>query len=264
MEQGDKRVLEAEDLRAGYDGHEVLRGLSVQLCRGEFWGILGPNGSGKSTLLKVLTGVLAPWSGSVRLMGRELAAWNRREIARRVAVIPQWAEMPFEFTVWEIVMMGRTAHLGRFQAEGRHDFETVRQALDRTATAELRGRFLGELSGGERQRVIIARALAQEPEILLLDEPTTYLDLGHQIEIFSLLRELNGHEGLTVACISHDLNLAAEYCERLTLLAEGRIFAEGPAQEVVTKPNIEALYGTEVLVDAHPTSKRPRVTPVPS
>jgi len=255
-------LLEAHDLHAGYDGREVLCGLDVVLREGEFWGLLGPNGSGKSTLLKALTGVLPLWSGEVRLGGRPLRELRRREIARQVAVVPQLAETPFDFTVWEIVMMGRTPHLGRFQPERAADRAAARLALERCDAWPLRDRLLTELSGGERQRVIIARALAQEPTILLLDEPTTYLDLGHQLEVFELLRQLNEGDQLSIACVSHDINLAAQHCHRLTLLHEGRVFAEGPPEQVLTSDAIRELYATEALIQPHPTTGKPHVTPL--
>lgn len=255
-------LLAADNLRAGYDGREVLRGVDVRLRAGEFWGLLGPNGSGKSTLLKALTGVLPLWSGEVRLADHALGELRRREIAQQVAVVPQLVEMPFDFTVGEIVMMGRTPHLGRLQPEGEGDRAATKLALERCDAWALRDRMLSELSGGERQRAIIARALAQEPRLLLLDEPTTHLDLGHQLEVFELLRHLNEADGLTIACVSHDINLAAQNCHRITLLRDGRVFAEGAPEEVLTPEAIRELYGTEALLEPHPVTGKPHMTPL--
>jgi iron complex transport system ATP-binding protein len=177
-----------------------------------------------------------------------------------VGVVPQASAVPFEFTAREIVAMGRTPHITRLHGESDHDRRAVQAAMERTDTLELSDRPISELSGGEAQRVIIARALAQEPELLLLDEPTAFLDLNHQIEIFELLRRLNRDEGLTVVCVSHDLNLASVYCDRLVLLRDGRVAADGTPSEVVTVHRIREIYGAQVLVDEATPSGRPRVT----
>jgi iron complex transport system ATP-binding protein len=255
-------VLAGTDLHAGYLGTEVLHGIDAELRAGEFWGILGPNGSGKSTLLKALTGVLPLTSGEVRLGGQPLRRLRRRDIAREVAVVPQFVEAPFDFTVGEIVMMGRTPHVGRFQLERQSDRAAWQLALERCDAWQFRDRLLNELSGGERQRAIIARALAQEPRVLLLDEPTAHLDLGHQLEVFELLRHLNESDGLTIACVSHDIGLAAQHCRRLTMLVEGRVVFEGTPNEVITPEVIHEVYGTEALVKPHPVTGTPHITPL--
>jgi iron complex transport system ATP-binding protein len=244
----------------GYDGREVLRGLDLRVERGEFLGVLGPNGSGKSTLLRALTGVLPLGTGEVSLLGLRVRRSSRRAIAQRVGVVPQAAGVPFEFTVREVVAMGRTPHITRLHGESDHDRQAIEAALVRTDTADLRDRLVSELSGGEAQRVIIARALAQEPELLLLDEPTAFLDLSHQMEVFELLRRLNREAALTVLCVSHDVSLAAAYCDRLVLLRAGMIAADGPPDAVVTADLIRAVYGAEVLVDHDTPCGRPRVT----
>ncbi len=253
-------AIAARHLVCGYDGREVLHDLSLSVARGELVGVLGPNGSGKSTLLRAVTGVLPLTSGEVELFGRSLGRLRRREIARRVGVVPQGGQTAFEFTVREIVAMGRTPHVGRLHGETTHDRAAIEAALARTDCGELADRLVSELSGGEAQRVIIARALAQEPELLLLDEPTAFLDLSHQIEVFELLRRLNRAEGLTVVCISHDLNLAALYCDRLVLLRDGRVADEGHPNDVVNAGRIKEVYGASVLVDRETPSGRPRVT----
>jgi len=253
-------VLSATNLTCGYDGRAVLRDVSLTLRRGDFLGVLGPNGCGKSTLVKALSGVLPVWSGTVTLFGRDLGTYARREVARRLAVIPQDIVPFFAFRVWDIVLMGRTPHLPRLRRESQRDYEIAYRALEQTDTRHLRDRPVTELSGGERQRVIIARALAQEPEILLLDEPTALLDLNHQLEIFELLHNLNTEHELTILCVSHDLNLAAEYCDRLLLMHEGRIVASGSPEEILTVEQIAHVYGAEVDVHANPISGRPHVT----
>lgn len=250
----------ARDLRCAYDGREVLHGLDLELASGEFLGVLGPNGSGKSTLLRAMTGVLPLTAGEVRLFGRPLRELKRREIARRVGVVPQAGTTPFEFTVREVVGMGRTPHIGRLHGETDNDRAAVEAALERTDTRELADRLLSELSGGEAQRVIIARALAQEPELLLLDEPTAFLDLSHQVEVFELLRGLNRGESMTVLCVSHDVNLASLYCDRLVLLRDGVVADEGRPDDVITPERIKDVYGASVLVDNATPSGRPRVT----
>ena len=253
-------AIHARSIVCGYDGREVLHGLDVEISLGEFVGVLGPNGSGKSTLLRAITGVLPLAAGEVDLFGGPVSRANRREIARRVGVVPQAAVIPFEFTVREVVAMGRTPHIARLHGESEADRAAIEAALDRTSTSGLAERLMSELSGGEAQRVTIARALAQEPELLLLDEPTAFLDLNHQIEVFELLRRLNRDDGLTVVSVSHDLNLAALYCDRLILLRDGRIVDEGTPGAVLTVDRIAEVYGAEVLVDEATPSGRPRVT----
>ena len=199
----------------------MLNGISLAIDRGEIAGIIGPNGSGKTTLLKLLSKVLKQESGSIRLMGRDLASMKHKEIARIVGVVPQGTSIAFSFTVREVVLMGRSPHLGILQMEQEADLKIADNAMGLTDTLELADRNIDELSGGECQRVIIARALAQEPKIMLLDEPTSYLDINHQLEIFDLIKRLNKERDLTVVIVSHDLNMAAEYCDRLILLKDG-------------------------------------------
>lgn len=252
-------LLEASHLACGYDQRPVLSDLDLKVNAGDFLGIIGPNGAGKSTLLRVLAGVLAPLRGSVCLLGRPLREYRRREVARLLAVVPAPSTPVFSFTVREFVAMGRTPHLGRFQSERAEDWRVVEEALAAADLAPLEQRLITELSAGEWQRANVARALAQQPRLLLLDEPTAFLDLGHQREIFEMLVDLNRTRGLTVVCVSHDLNLAAEYCPRLAVLAEGTLYAEGPPEQVITAENITSVYRAPVQVDRGP-SGRPRVT----
>ena len=252
-------VLEAIDVVVGYNQRDVLRGVSLALYPGEFLGIIGPNGSGKSTLIKALTGILRLRDGQVRLAGRPLRDSSPREQARLVAVVPQVSVPLFAFSVREVVEMGRHPHLGHFASFSPADREAVDEAIALTDVAYLEHRSIDQLSSGELQRVTIARALAQRPRVLLLDEPTAHLDLGHQLDIFELLVRLNRERGLSVLCISHDLNLAAEFCRRLVLLSAGRVFAAGTAAEVITEENLQAVYGALVRVHANPLSGQPLV-----
>ena len=243
-------------------GHDVLKDVSFRVGRGELVGVLGPNGSGKTTLLKILGGTLMPQSGSVSLDDRPLAVWSRREIARRVAFVPQETHAPFDFTVLDIVLMGRYPHLGTFTLEGPEDLAIARQALESTGTAEFEGRIFSTLSGGEKQRVVIAGALAQNPQLLLLDEPTASLDIGHEIELQTLLGRLNVDHGVTMVLSTHDLNLAAALCGRIVLLKNGQVLDAGPTEQVLTSGAVKALYGVEAAVERHPRSGHVTVIPI--
>jgi iron complex transport system ATP-binding protein len=231
-------VIEASGIKYRYSSDWVLNGLDLAVQKGEIAGIIGPNGSGKTTVLKLLSKVLKQQAGSVRIMGRDIASMKQKEIARILAVVPQGTSIAFPFTVREIVLMGRSPHLGILQMEQESDMKIADNAMALTDTLEFADRSIDELSGGERQRVIIARALAQDPEVMLLDEPTSYLDINHQIEIFDLIKRLNGERNLTVVIVSHDLNMAAEYCDRLILLKNGIVYKDGSPKEVITEADI--------------------------
>jgi iron complex transport system ATP-binding protein len=225
-------------------------------------GILGPNGSGKTTLLRLLSGTRAPMAGDVLLDGTPLGRLSRRAIARRIAVVPQETHLAFDYTVMEMVLMGRHPHLGLFELEGPRDFEIARDALRATGTDALASRQFNTLSGGEKQRVVIAAALAQASDILLLDEPTASLDLGYQLEVASLVTRLNRERGVSIAISTHDLNLAATVCGSLVLVREGRVIAAGPTSEVLTPDNIRALYDVTAEVHRHAASGHLVVVPV--
>jgi iron complex transport system ATP-binding protein len=240
----------------------VLRNVVLEVNRGDLVGILGPNGSGKTTLLKLLGGVFPPASGSVTLDGRPLAGWSHREIARRVAFVPQETNAPFDFTVLDIVLMGRFPHLGAFALEGPEDLAIARQAMEATGTAAFEERAFSTLSGGEKQRVVIASALAQSTALLLLDEPTASLDIGHQIEVQTLLRRLNTASGVTMVLSTHDLNLAAALCRRLILLKDGQVLAAGPTEEVLTPETVRGLYDVDAEVVWHPRAGHLTVVPI--
>ncbi len=253
------RLFELHNVRVAYDSTDVLRDIGLHIDAGEFVGIVGPNGSGKSTLLNTMVGALRPADGIVSLHGRDISTIRGRELARMLAVVPQDSPVAFEFTVLEVVLMGRAPHLGRFELEKRSDLDFAVDALKRTNLLQYADRRIGELSGGERQRAIIARALAQQTDVLLLDEPTAHLDLSYQVEILDLLKRENGTHGKTVVVVLHDLNLAAEFCSRLLMIKDGRLYADGTPEEVITADNVRRVYGTSVWVRRHPTSGRPYI-----
>ncbi|MGH8577003.1 MAG: ABC transporter ATP-binding protein [Gammaproteobacteria bacterium] len=240
-------LLEADRISFAYNGRPVVEDVSVALRPGEFVGLVGPNGSGKTTLLRLLLSLLRPDSGEVRLQGDALRGLARSEIARRAAFVPQDTAIEFAFTVLEVVAMGRNPHLGRFQPPRPHDLEAIRAALHATGTEAFAERTVNALSGGERQRVVIARAIAQEGRVLVLDEPTANLDLARQLEILGLVRELVSTGRAAVAAI-HDLSLAARYCGRIIMLSHGHVVADGPPEEVVTPANLSKYFGVRAEV----------------
>lgn len=239
-----------------------LHDVTVTIPRGSLTGLLGPNGCGKTTLLKLMSGVLRPQRGGLTLDGRALSSIGRRELARHVAVVPQETHPAFDYTAMEMVLMGRHPHLSAFQLEGPHDLAIAREALLATGTAPLADRPYMTLSGGEKQRVVIASALAQSPDVLLLDEPTASLDLGYQLEVAALLARLNRERGVTMVLATHDLNLAASLCDTLVLMRSGQVLAQGPTSEVLTGASIQQLYDVEADVRFHDEAGHLTVTPV--
>lgn len=248
--------------RRGVAAEPVLRDVTVDVAPGALVGLLGPNGCGKTTLLNLLSGVLTADAGSVSLDGRPLASMSRRDIARRIAVVPQETHPAFEFTVMEMVLMGRHPHLGLMALEGPADFAVVHDALEATGTRHLAARRFTELSGGERQRVVIAGALAQSADVLLLDEPTASLDLGYQLDVASLLVRLNRQRGVTMVLATHDLNLAAAVCDTLILLRNGRVLAQGAADEILTPATVRDLYDVDADVAFHERAGHLTVVPL--
>jgi len=273
-------LLQAADVVFGYNGRRpVLRGVSMEVPANGFAGILGPNGSGKTTLLRVLAGAVRPASGRVTLDGSDLASIPRQALARRMAVVPQETHLAFDYTVLEVVLMGRYPHLATFEIEGPEDLAIARSALAATGTLELQDRAFDTLSGGEKQRVIIASALAQisattqfpvvptfrsagAAGILLLDEPTAALDLAYQLELASLLRSLQERLPIAVAISTHDLNFAAGLCRTLVLLKDGQVLASGATDDVLTPENVRTLYGVEAEVTRHPATGHITVVPL--
>ncbi len=252
--------LNVDGVSFSYQDKAVLSEIRFQVDKGGFLGVIGPNGSGKTTLLRILSGVLKPVQGHVFFDGRPLHEYGRRALARRMAVVAQEFGQTFPMTAEQVVLMGRFPHMARLAFESARDLGVVRRAMVKTDTVALAHRYFHELSGGERQRVVIARALAQEPEVVLFDEPTAFLDIRHQIEFFDFVWELNRDMGLTIVAVSHDINLAAQYCRELLLLSEGRVFEKGPAERVVTEKNIEAVYRKRVILDQNPLYGSPRIT----
>lgn len=260
-------MLQAIDLTFTYarrraEGPPVIDRVSLDVSRGTIVGLLGPNGSGKTTLLRLVAGVLKPQSGQVLIDQRPIEQLTRREVARRIAVVPQETHSTFDFSVIDMVLMGRYPHLGPFQLEGVADQEIAGDALAATGTAALAMRRFGTLSGGEKQRVVIATALAQASDMLLLDEPTASLDLGYQFEIAALLRRLNAERGTTMVVSTHDLNLAAALCQRVILLRQGRVIAHGTTEETLTAGNIRRLYDVDADVQFHSRAGHLTVVPV--
>jgi iron complex transport system ATP-binding protein len=254
-------TLHADAVTAGYGERAVLHACTLAVARGEVVAIVGPNGAGKSTLLRALAGLLRPSSGSVRLDGVDIATLARRELARRIAVVPQIFDTLFPFTVREVVALGRTARLGTFGGASRGDLAAIDRAIADLDLADLASRRIDRLSGGERQRAVLAMALAQEADVLLLDEPTVHLDPGHQVAMLRLVRELACTRGLAVAAVLHDLNLAAAMATRLAVLAEGRIVCDAAPESVISAELVRDVFGPGLVVGRN--DGRPIVLPVP-
>ncbi len=252
-------ILSLRNVGFRYDGRFTLKEIDLDIHKGEFLGVLGPNGSGKSTLLRLMDGLLIPQEGEVRFRDRPLASRKRKGLAKEVAFVAQESVFRFTFSVLEVVLMGRAPHLGRLQFEGKTDIDTALHSLETMNALDLAERSIHELSGGEKQRVLIARALAQEPQVLLLDEPTSFLDIKFKREIFDLLSSLNKRDGLTIVVVSHDIDLAAHYCQRLIMLKDGYLFSVGTPEATITAANVESVYDCPVLVDRNPATGSPRV-----
>ncbi|UCH97445.1 MAG: ABC transporter ATP-binding protein [Candidatus Aminicenantes bacterium] len=251
-------ILEIKDLVCGYDSFQI-EDVTFKIERGEFIGIIGPNGSGKTSLLRAITRILKPKNGAIYLEGKNIRQMGFKEIAQKVAVVSQNPGIS-HITVEDFVLLGRIPHHQRFQfLDNSRDVGTAKKCMELTETLGFKDKLVGELSGGERQLVLIARALVQEPRLILLDEPTTFLDITHQVRIMDLIKRLNRESGLTVIIVLHDLNLAGEYCNRLVLMKEGRIHKMGTPAEVLTYQIIEEVYGTLVVVGKSPVSSRPYI-----
>jgi iron complex transport system permease protein len=255
----DMIELEMQNVALGYNHQPILQDINLKASPGELLGIIGPNGCGKSTLIKAFSRIIYPLSGTILVGGKVISGIARRELARLVGVVPQIPLLPSTFSAFEIVLMGRNPHLGLFQSEGPRDWDLAQQAMEKTATQSLAGRRVNELSGGEIQCLLIARALVQETKAILLDEPTANLDIGRQVEILGLMKDLCRSNKLTVLAALHDLNLAAQYCDRLILIHDGHIHAEGEPSQVITDANIKQVYGAENCVYPHPVNGLPIV-----
>ncbi|MEU9123492.1 ABC transporter ATP-binding protein [Streptomyces sp. NPDC048506] len=258
----EPHVLRAEEVRLGYDGREVLRRLSFDVPPGEVTVIVGPNGCGKSTLLRALARLQRPASGAVCLDGRNIHTMSTRQVAAVLGILPQAPVAPPGIRVGELVGQGRHPHQGWLRRWSAEDEDAVAQALLATGTLELAERLVDELSGGQRQRVWIAMARAQRTGLLLLDEPTTYLDVPHQIEVLDLLTDLNGRDGTTVVAVLHDLNLACRYADRIVVMADGTIVVEGPPSQIVTEDLMRTVFGMDCRIIPDPVSGTPLIVPI--
>ena len=251
--------IEMRDVSLGYGRKAVLNDLTFQVMPGEMVGLIGPNGCGKSTIIRALSRIISPCSGKILLDGKDVNKIGRQDLACLLGVVPQLPLLPSAFTAFEIVLMGRNPHLGLLRYESQKDLAIAWQAMEKTGTQALAARRVSELSGGEIQCLLIARVLAQETKAILLDEPTANLDIGRQIEIMDLIKNLCRQNNLAVLAALHDLNLASQYCDRLVLLNDGRIHAEGTPREVITTQNIADVYGAGSCVYIHPVNGLPCV-----
>jgi iron complex transport system ATP-binding protein len=256
-------AIDAQELSFAYEATTVLKNVSFRASIGEYFVIIGPNGSGKTTLLKLMAGLLKVQSGRLKVFGQPVQDIRRRALARTVAIVPQVGAFEFPFRVGEFVLMGRAPHQGILGLENREDLRVARQAMTFTGVEHLASRRMDRLSGGERQRVVIARAVCQQPRIILLDEPTAFLDLAHQAQIMDLMERLRQENGVTVVMVSHDVNLASMFGSRLLLLAGGNILAVGKPEDVIDADLLERAYGCRLIVDRTPATGTRRVTLLP-
>lgn len=256
-------ALDLHKISLLYDSNPVVDKVSFSVVEGEFFMIIGPNGAGKSSLLKIIARIAKPAGGEVSLLGKNHGQYSTRGLAQKVAMVSQQAPTDFPFTVAETVLMGRSPHLGLLGLEGDQDYRIGEEAMSFTEVLHLAGRRLDQLSGGERQRVMIARAICQEPALILLDEPTAALDPAHQVRIMDLMERLRQEKGTTVIMVSHDLNLASMYSDRLLLLKNGRVITIGTPKQVFTRQFIQKSYECELLIDENPLGGVPRVMPIP-
>jgi iron complex transport system ATP-binding protein len=257
-------AIQVHGLGHAFGPHRVLEDLAFEVPAGDFFIIIGPNGSGKTTLLKLLTGLLASQKGRIEVLGRGIGAYSPRRLAQRIAYVPQQVPSGFAFKALQVVLMGRAPHLGILGLESPADLDIARQAMALTHTAHLAERPLDQLSGGEQQRLFIARAICQQPDILLLDEPTAALDMAHQVRVMDVLERLKAERQVTIVMVSHDLNLAAMYAQTVLLLDQGRIARIGPPAQVLDYALLEKVYGCTLLVDKSPLGDYPRVHLVPA
>jgi iron complex transport system ATP-binding protein len=253
-------MIGIQNLSFAYLEELVVNEVSLSIAEGEFVGIIGPNGAGKSTLLKLMDGILQPKIGEIKLQNKPLHEYTRRQMAKMIGSVPQNFSTAFSYSVNDIVLMGRYPHLSAFYSESTNDYHVVERSMQSTDVWHLRQRQFGELSGGEKQRVVLASALAQEPQILLLDEPTSSLDIKYQYQFYSILQDLRQRRGLTIVVVTHDINLAARYCGRLILLKNGKVVGDGAPEKVITKRIMESVYEVEVEILLHPQDGKPLLT----
>ena len=256
-------ILDISNISLSFRDKLILSNVSLEVSAGEFFVIIGPNGAGKTSLLKVLAGLQKAQKGTVTIKDKNILNYRRRNLSQIMAIVPQHIEVGFPFTVADTVIMGRSPHLGILGMEGENDFHIAEEAMKFTDVSHLTDRKLFQLSGGELQRVIIARAICQQPEIILLDEPTTALDPAHQLKIMDLMEKFRREHGTTIIMVSHDLNLASMYGDRVLLLKSGRVVKTGDPKSVLNKELLEDSYGCRIQVDESPLGGVARVTPIP-
>ena len=256
-------ILDISNISLSFRDKLILSNVSLDVSAGEFFVIIGPNGAGKTSLLKVLSGLQKAQKGTVTIKDKNILNYRRRNLSQIMAIVPQHIEVGFPFTVADTVIMGRSPHLGILGMEGENDFHIAEEAMKFTDVSHLTDRKLFQLSGGELQRVIIARAICQQPEIILLDEPTTALDPAHQLKIMDLMEKFRREHGTTIIMVSHDLNLASMYGDRVLLLKSGRVVKTGDPKSVLNKELLEDSYGCRIQVDESPLGGVARVTPIP-
>jgi iron complex transport system ATP-binding protein len=256
--------LTIDGVDCSYGSVDILKDINFSVKSGQFLGILGPNGSGKTTLLKSISRVLQPKKGTILIEDKDIYKLKPLDIAKQMAVVPQSTPVSFDFTALEVVLMGRNPHMTRFKMEGKTDLEIAKNSMELTHTWEFADRPVTELSGGERQRVIIARALTQEPQILLLDEPTTHLDISNQLEIMDLIKHLCETQNtcMLIVAVFHDFNLAARYCDSIILLKDGKIVALGEADDTLTSDNIKKVFNVDTIVKKHPITGQLHMIPI--
>ncbi|TFZ40376.1 ABC transporter ATP-binding protein [Soehngenia longivitae] len=255
-------IINLNKVEFGYGKQKVLKDINLTIEEGQFLSIIGPNGAGKSTLLKVINNIYENYDGNISIYGKNIRDYTRKELARIVSFVPQDTYLDFEFSIEELVFMGRYPFQKRFQNDGKYDYDISYRAMALTNTLEIKDRLITQISGGERQRALIAKALAQDPKIILLDEPTSHLDINHQIEVLELLKELNKKQNLTIISVLHDLNLASRYSDKLVLLKDGQILKSGNVDEVLTASNIENAYNTRAIVELNKFTNSLFVTPI--
>jgi iron complex transport system ATP-binding protein len=261
-DDGNIDIIEVCDLDWSYNGdNKLFERLNIRIKKNRFYCVVGPNGSGKTTLIKIIARGLNPGVGKVFINGADITGLKHRDIAKVVAMVPQYSSIDFDFSVLDIVLMGRMPYVKRFQSESAHDMDVVKSSMEGTDIWNLRDKNINRISGGERQRVILARGLAQEAEILLLDEPVSQLDIQHQVGLMDLVRKLVDEKRKTAVAVLHDMNLAATYCDEMILMNNGSVIAVGSPEEVLTKENLERVYSINVLIIENPINGRPYVVP---
>jgi len=252
-------MIKIRDLTVGYFRKEVIRNLSVDFEQGEFCALLGPNGAGKSTLLKSIIGFLIPEKGEVLIKNKSVSNWNKNDLAKNISFIPQDFKLQFDYLVEDLVLMGRFPYVGYWQSYSQKDKEIAKNVLKQLDLFKHRKKQFSQLSGGERKRVTIARALAQETDILLMDEAFANLDINHQLEIMQLLSEINLKQKKLIILVSHNINLASEYCQRILMMKHGKLIADGYPEEIITTDNLKKLYETNLKIIPNPMTGKPNL-----